>query len=117
MPSRATGAERDSVMRIGDGGKQAVVILFPVDDSRKPENIPRRIVGVNSHIYACIVAHRHYSVKEIHKILKRFLVRHTLILFKQSVQLFGRITFVPTGQTQIMFIKFIKINFAVRKQS
>ena len=76
-------------MRIGDGGKQAVVIFFPVDDSRQTENISRRIASVNSHIYARLVARKHYSVKEIHNILKRFLVRHTLVLFMQSVQLFG----------------------------
>ena len=74
-------AERYSVMRIGDGGKKSVVILFSADYSRKSENIPRRIVRMDSHIYPRFLAGGHYGFKEINEIFEKFLVSHSLVAF------------------------------------
>ena len=62
--------ERNTVMQVGNGGKKTVVVLFATHDSRKPENIPRRIVGVNRHIHSSLVTRGHNSVKEIYEIFK-----------------------------------------------
>ena len=109
--------ESYSVMRVRHRGEKPVVIFFSADYSRQPEYIPRRIVGVDCHVYTRLLARGHYGVEEIHEVFKQFFVRHTLVRFKQSVQLVGGVTLVPPGKAQVVFVEFFEIGFGIRKRS
>ena len=103
-------------MLIGHGGEKFIVVRLFADYAGQAEYIPRRIVGVNSHIYARLVTRGHYSVEEIYEILKQFFVSNALVFFKQAVKLRRGITFVPSGKAQIVLIEFFKILLAIRKR-
>ena len=44
-------------------------------------------------------------------------MRYALILLQKPVKLLGRITFIPPGEPEIVFIELFEIGFAVRKRS
>ena len=110
-------AESDTVMGVRHGGKHTVVIFLAAHDARQAEHIPRRIVGVDGHIDAGLVAGGHDPFQEIDQIFKQFLVRHARVGGEQSVEFVLVITLVPARQREVFGVEFHQGVVAVGKGS
>ena len=56
-------------MRVIDSIEEPFDILLACHDTRKAENLERRIVRMDTHVYAIFLAYRHYRSKEISHVL------------------------------------------------
>ena len=81
-------------------GKEALQKLFKrlsvLNNSRKSENIPWRIVGMDSHFDITLLTHGHNRIKEIFEIVPKVIRGNTLILFKKLLY-FGHSLGFPAG--------------------
>ena len=117
-PPRAQrpGAKRNAVVLVRHGGEQPVEVRTLADDARQSEYIPRRIVGVYSHIDTALVARGHYPVKEVYEVVEQLFVRHAFVRVKQSVELVGGIALVPARQARLAHIELFELRLAVTER-
>lgn len=81
-------------MRVIDGIEEPLDILFACNDTRKSQDLEWRIVRMNAHIYAILLAYWHYGSKEISHILAKLVSCNALILLQQSLEYCDRVQIV-----------------------
>ena len=92
-------------MRVWHGGEKPVVVLLLANYPGKPEDIPRRVVGVYRHVHSRLVAYGHYLFEEEHQIFKEFLMAHALVFFEERAEFGRRIALVPAGEMKVFGVE------------
>ena len=78
--------ECKAVMRVIYSIEEPFDILCTCHDARKAENLERRIVRMDAHVDAILLAYWHYSSKEISHVLSKLIASYAFILLQQSLE-------------------------------
>ena len=101
IDAQRAGAEGESVALAVNELHEALEILRVRDYAGQSEDSPRRIVGVDCHLDAVLLADRNDSVQEIAHVFPQLLLVHRFVFGEQSAESVLRIALIPAGKREL----------------